>query len=98
MAPTLRQLPNRIQVTGHTTSDAGLSGARYTIWELSADRANAARQVLAEHGIASERFHSVVGKADTEPLFPNDPHLASNRRLSILVMHEAPPIPADHRL
>lgn len=96
MAPVLAQMPNRIEITGHTTAGRTSVDSSYTGWELSADRANAARQILAEYGIPSDRFYSVVGKADTEPLFPNDPFLASNRRIGILLMNEAPPLPLGH--
>lgn len=97
MAPVLAQMPNRIQITGHTTAGQSNPNPRYTAWDLSADRANAARAILMEHGLRSERFHSIVGKADTEPVFPNDPYLAANRRISILLMQEPPPLPLDHQ-
>ncbi|WP_306027907.1 flagellar motor protein MotB [Stappia sp. MMSF_3263] len=96
MAPVIARMPNRIQVTGHTTSGGMTINPGYTNWELSADRANAARQILSEYGIPQDRFYGVVGKADTEPLFPNDPYLAANRRIGILLMREAPPIPLGH--
>lgn len=96
MAPVLAKMPNRIQITGHTTTGSSPVDSSYTGWELSADRANAARQILAEYGIPADRFFAVVGKADTEPLFPNDPFLASNRRIGILLMAEAPPLPLGH--
>ena len=97
MAPVVKSMPNRIKVTGHTTAGPQQVFPDYTNWELSSDRANAARQILAEFGVPTDRFHSVVGKADSEPLFPNDPFLASNRRISILLMAEAPPLPTSHR-
>lgn len=93
MAPVIRDMPNRVSITGHTTASSSLSTSYYTTWELSADRANAVRGVLAEHGIRNDRFHSVTGKSDQEPLFPNDPFLAANRRVSILLMAEKPPLP-----
>ena len=96
MAPILAKMPNRIEITGHTTSGRTPLDPSYTGWELSADRANAARQVLAEYGVPADRFYAVVGKADTEPLFPNDPFLAANRRIGILLMAEAPPMPLGH--
>ena len=96
MAPVIARMPNRIQVTGHTTSGGIALNPSYTNWELSADRANAARQILTEYGVPSDRFYGVVGKADSEPLFPNDPYLAANRRIGILLMREEPPIPLGH--
>ncbi len=97
MAPVLKGLPNRIQITGHTDAARLYNKPGYTLWDLSADRAKAARRILAENGLPHDRFHSVTGRADAEPLFPEDPFLASNRRISILVMSEAPPFPVDHK-
>ena len=97
MAPVLRQFPYRVQITGHTSSTTGASlNPRYSDWELSADRANAARRILEESGVPSGHFYSVIGKADTEPLFANDPALSANRRISILLMREEPPISHLH--
>jgi len=97
MAPVVHAMPNRVRITGHTTTGQPTFDPNYSTWDLSADRANAARQILAEYGVASDQFESVVGKADSEPLFPNDPFLASNRRISILLMAEAPPVPIEHK-
>ncbi len=97
MAPVLRGLPNRIQITGHTDAARLYAKPGYSLWDLSADRAKAARRILAEGGLPHDRFYSVAGRADAEPLFPEDPFLASNRRISILVMAEAPPFPVDHK-
>ncbi|MBL4645055.1 MAG: OmpA family protein [Rhizobiales bacterium] len=97
MAPVLRNMPNRISIVGHTTASNSTSSAYYTTWELSADRANAMRGLLSEYGIPNDRIHSVTGKADQEPLFPNDPFLAANRRVSILLMAEKPPLPLGFR-
>lgn len=93
MAPVLKSLPNRIRITGHTDASRMYERPGHTLWDLSADRAQAARSVLAANGLPHDRFYSVEGRADAEPLFPDDPFLASNRRISILVMSEAPPYP-----
>lgn len=97
MAPVLAQMPNRIEITGHTTAGAANTDPNYTGWDLSSERANIARQILAEYGVPNDQFYAVVGKSDTEPLFPNDPYLAANRRIGILLRAEAPPIPPDHK-
>ncbi len=97
MVPALKHLPNAIQITGHTDASRLYAKPGYTLWDLSADRARAARRILAENGLPHDRFHSVIGRADAEPLFPEDPFLASNRRISILIMSEAPPFPIGHR-
>ena len=93
MAPVLKSLPNRIQITGHTDASRLFEKPGYTLWDLSADRAKSARTILSGGGLPHDRFHSIAGRADAEPLFPDDPFLASNRRISILVMAEAPPFP-----
>lgn len=97
MAPILKQLPNRIAVTGHTDASRLYERPGYSLWDLSADRAKAARRILAESGVPNDRFYSVTGKADSQPLFPEDPFLAANRRISILIMAEAPPYPVGYK-
>ena len=97
IAPILSRLPNRIHVTGHTTAGQTKASFPNTTWDLSADRANVARQILSEYGVPHDQFHGVTGKADIEPLFPNDPYLIANRRVEILLMAEAPPLPPSLR-
>lgn len=97
MAEVLRALPNRIRVTGHTSSDRSEEQPGRDNWDLSVSRANTVRSLLSEFGIPNDRFEGVIGKADTEPLFPEDTFLAANRRISILLLAEEPPLPADHR-
>lgn len=98
MAPIIKAMPNRVSVTGHTNTQRGGPLAGTPPWELSSARASVVRDILAESGIPEDRFHSIVGKADTEPLFPEDPYVASNRRVSILLIYEAPPLPSRTRL
>ena len=69
--------------------------ADYGPWNLSADRANAVRKILEEEGLPSANVFQVAGKADTDPLFPDDPYIAANRRVTITLMREAPPVPPD---
>ena len=93
MAPTLRRMPNRLAITGHTATarpGARPSGAP---WELSAGRAIAVREILAVNGVPDDRFASVTGKADVEPMFPDNPYLSANRRVTITLINEAPPLP-----
>ncbi len=97
MAPALRALPNRLAITGHTDALRSYETPAYTLWDLSADRAKAARRVLAAAGVPNDRFYSVSGRADSEPMFPENPFVASNRRVSIVLMNEAPPFPLDGR-
>lgn len=93
IAPTLRRMPNRVRVTGHTSSIRGAARERGAGWKLSTDRAVAVRDLLANSGVPDDRFESIIGKADTQPVFPDDPFLAPNRRVSILLVREAPPLP-----
>lgn len=95
MAPLLQKLPNQIQITGNTAAGATYDNPRYGEWELSFDRANVARQILEEFGLSPSRVQSVVGRGDTDPFFPNDPYLAANQRVSILLLYEKPPVPVD---
>ncbi|MGF1461625.1 MAG: flagellar motor protein MotB [Maricaulaceae bacterium] len=96
-ARTIARLPNRIAISGHT--DQSVSGLpNYTNWELSSDRANAARRELQDSGGAVDRIAEVIGRAGVEPLYPDDPFDPANRRISILLLREAPVLPPGHRL
>lgn len=97
LAPVLQQLPNQIRITGHTAAGSLFPTPRYGKWELSTDRANVIRSVLEEFGLQNERIHSVVGAADSDPFFPNNPYLTANQRISILVVAEPPPVPPELR-
>lgn len=97
ISSAIAQLPNRITISGHT--DGAAPGRRYNSnFELSAARANEARRILAAQGIPSDRIYEVAGRADSEPLFADDPTLPGNRRIAITLLREAPPLPADHDL
>ena len=85
LGAALGKLPNYIEVEGHTDSRSYPPGAAYTNWELSADRANAARRVLESSGLWSGQITSVIGYADRKPRVPENPFDTSNRRVSILV-------------
>jgi chemotaxis protein MotB len=85
IAAVLQKLPEGIQISGHTDA-APFKGVGRTNWELSADRANATRRLLAEAGVQEERFRGVTGNADRDPLLPADPMAAANRRMSIVVL------------
>ena len=84
LASLMLKLPNKIEIVGHTDAKPFTSRTGgYTNWELSADRANAARRVLEESGIAPDRIASVVGRADQEPRVIGDPLAAANRRITL---------------
>jgi chemotaxis protein MotB len=96
LAPVLKRLSSPITVTGHTTGVTLAGKPGYTNWDLSADRANAVRSILAEGGLPQTQMFSVSGKADSELLLPNEPRSASNSRVTILIMNQAPPVPPGY--
>jgi chemotaxis protein MotB len=95
LAAPLKATPYRVSITGHTAASKTPPRPDYGPWNLSVDRANAVRQILEEEGMPSANFYAVAGKADTDPLFPDDPFIAANRRVTITLMREAPPVPPD---
>jgi chemotaxis protein MotB len=95
IAPSLKAMPYRISITGHTATSKVPAKPGYGPWELSADRANAVREILASEGLPPGNIYMVAGKADTDPLFPDNPSMSPNRRVTITLMREEPPIPAD---
>ena len=91
------RLPNRVSISGHTDSQPS-DDQNYSNWELSSDRANSARKILAQSGVLPGRIARVSGKASSEPLYPDDPDLPGNRRISIVLLREAPVLPPNHGL
>jgi chemotaxis protein MotB len=85
----LRTVPNQLSITGHTdaTPYAGLTG--FTNWDLSTDRANAARRALEGAGLETERISRVVGLASSVLFDKDNPRSPVNRRISIVVMTRA---------
>ena len=92
VAKVVNQLPNRITVSGHTSSNA-LGRKADSDWSLSAERADSSRRVLLNAGVADDRIYQVSGKANSEPLYADDPTLAGNRRISIVLLREKPVLP-----
>jgi chemotaxis protein MotB len=97
LASSLKTLPYRITIAGHTAATRQQGRPGYGAWDLSADRANSIRRVLEEEGVPAAKFFMVSGRADTQPLFPDDPFVAANRRVTITLMQEAPPLPKSLR-
>jgi len=95
LAVPLKQTPLRVQITGHTAAGFLPTRSDYGAFDLSADRANAIRQILEHEGLPPAHIYAVSGKADTQPLFPDDPSLSANRRVTITLMREDPPLPPD---
>jgi chemotaxis protein MotB len=97
LAGPLKAMPFRIAIAGHTSAMRTPALPKYGPWDLSADRANVVRRLLEAEGVPTAHIFMVAGKADTEPLFPDDPYIATNRRVTITLMREAPPVPPDIR-
>src|SRR6516162_2729933 len=95
LAIPLKQTPLRVSITGHTAAGFVPTRSDYGPFDLSADRANAVRQILEHEGLPVSHIYAVAGKADTQPLFPDDPSLSANRRVTITLMREDPPLPPD---
>ena len=97
VARIVQRLPNRISVTGHTDALQFQNNSRnYGNWELSADRANSSRRMLLEAGLPSERINRVIGKAEQEPLFAENPNDPRNRRISIVLLRDnQSPLPVN---
>lgn len=93
LASELGKLPNRLSVEGHTDSAPYVSLTGYSNWELSADRANAARKLIQQSGVRTNQVADVRGYADQRLRKPEDPTSASNRRVSIVVKYRAPDDP-----
>ena len=95
LAAPLKATPLRVAIVGHTSAGFLPTRSGYDGFDLSADRANVVRQILEQEGLPSSHVFSVAGKADTQPLFPDDPSLAANRRVTITLMREDPPLPPN---
>ena len=95
LAAPLKATPLRIAIVGHTAAGFVPAKSDYGAFDLSADRANAVRQILEREGLPPAHIFAVSGKADSQPLFPDDPSLSANRRVTITLMREDPPIPPD---
>jgi chemotaxis protein MotB len=93
LAVPLKSTPLRIAIVGHTAAGFVPTRSDYGAFDLSADRANTVRQILEREGLPPAHIFAVSGKADSQPLFPDDPSLSANRRVTITLMREDPPLP-----
>lgn len=87
LAAELGQLPNSLSIEGHTDARPFAAKGNYSNWELSADRANAARRVMQENGLGPKQVTQVRGYADQQLRKPDSPEDASNRRITIIVRY-----------
>ena len=89
-ARAIRPLANRITIEAH--ADA-LGSGEYSAFDLTADRANAARRAMTNAGFPSSRIAGVVGRGEANPLYPEDPFAPGNRRIEIVLEPVAPLLP-----
>lgn len=85
LAGELKTLPNPLLIEGHTDAARYSDDANYSNWELSADRANAARRLMQQNGVRADQVTQVRGYADQLLRLKSNPYDPSNRRISILV-------------
>ena len=90
VADAVKKLDNPVAIKGHTDSTPYASGKDYSNWELSTDRANSSRRALLAAGLPATRIASVVGRADQEHFVPEEPNSPRNRRISIVLLRQAP--------
>jgi len=87
LAEELGKVPNHISVEGHTDAKPYTGKGSYGNWELSADRANAARRLMQQSGLRPDQVSQVRGFADQRLRTAKDPLDPSNRRVSIIVQY-----------
>ena len=87
LAEELGKLPNKLSIEGHTDSKPYAGSGTYGNWELSSDRANAARRLMQTRGIRADQVTQVRGFADQRLRKPEDPFDPSNRRISVIVQY-----------
>jgi chemotaxis protein MotB len=87
LAAELGKLPNKISLEGHTDARPYAGGSDYGNWELSVDRANAARRLMQQNGVSEGQVVQVRGYADQQLRKPDKPEDPSNRRISLIVQY-----------
>jgi chemotaxis protein MotB len=97
IAESVRAMPHRLVIAGHTAALRTPPKGDYGAFDLSADRANVVRSILQGAGVRAQQIFMVAGRADSDPLFPEDPYMAANRRVTITLLKEAPAAPPNLR-
>jgi len=85
---SLKPLPNKLAIRGHTDSMGFPPESMRNNWSLSTERADATRQFMQSQGISADRFSRIEGVADTNPKVPGNPADPRNRRVSITVLNQ----------
>jgi chemotaxis protein MotB len=98
LATQLGTVPNRVSIEGHTDARPYAGAANYGNWELSSDRANAARRLMQQSGLRRNQVSQVRGYADQRLRVPGNPFDPSNRRISLIVQYldSQTPVPATN--
>jgi len=94
LAGQLKDVPNHVSIEGHTDSQPYANDAGYGNWELSTDRANAARRLMQDNGLRHDQVSQVRGYADQRLRLPKYPLDPSNRRISLIVQYLDAPAPS----
>lgn len=87
LSPQIGKLPNPVSIEGHTDAKPFSNPEFYSNWELSTDRANAARRLMEGSGLHTGQVAQVSGFADRKLHNPKKPYDASNRRVSVLIRY-----------
>ncbi len=87
LGKTISQVPNKISLTGHTDASPFSGREGYTNWELSVDRANAARRAVVAGGVDQDQVSRVVGLSSSVLFDKKDSYAAVNRRIAIIVLN-----------
>ncbi|MDY0873050.1 flagellar motor protein MotB [Dongia rigui] len=95
VAQAVKGLPNKLAISGHTDATPYVGTDGRSNWELSSDRANAARRVLVQNGVDPAHVRNVVGRADTDPFIKENPSDPQNRRISIVLLSEVHPASSE---
>jgi len=96
VTPVLLRLNEGVSIAGHTDATP-YKGTDRSNWELSVERANATRRLLAQAGLPEGRIRNVTGNADRDPLLPANPTAAANRRIAIVVLRNYPTTAAQRQ-
>ncbi|MCG8544930.1 MAG: OmpA family protein [Alphaproteobacteria bacterium] len=91
----LERMPNKLQITGHTTRDDETAREGGSNWRISLKRASSGRRTLVELGTPDQRFKMIDGRADRLPLNPDDPNAARNRRIEVVLLRHKPKADAE---
>ena len=96
VARRLQHVDAQLAIEGHTSAEGGAQSSAN--WRLSGQRAEAARDALVTNGLSPDRFAQIVARAGTQPIYPEQPSRAENRRIAIIVLSEPSVLPRDASL